>query len=101
VPDSPAGRRDPAPLPRGRVPAHLAPIRDRATRVREVRATLEQSASSSAYRPPCGPEPVRRHEIIPQQTAAGYRCGTCLVPVTPADYATGPAWHHAANGGQP
>jgi len=96
--DSPRGRRDPAPLPRGRVPALTAP-RDRVTRVQQVRATLEQSASSSAYRPPCGPEPARAHDIIPEQTATGHRCGTCLVDIAPADYTTGPAWRHAANGG--
>ena len=99
MPEQPTGRRNPARLPTGRVPAYPATSSGRALRRAQIRATLEQSASSSAYRPPCGPEPARAHDIIPQQTAAGYRCGTCLVGIVPADYATGPAWRHAANGG--
>jgi len=97
--DSPRGRRDPAPLPRGRVPAYPPTSSGRALRRLQVRATLRRSASSSAYRPPCGPEPARAHDIIPERTATGHRCGTCLVDIAPADYTTGPAWRHAANGG--
>jgi hypothetical protein len=72
----------------------------RALRRVQVRATLERTASSSAYAPPAGPEPSRRHEIIPESGSPGdgYRCGTCLVPIAPADYATGPAWRHATEG---
>lgn len=100
--DQHAGRRDPAPLPRGGVPAYPATSSGRALRRAQIRATLEQTASSSAYRPPCGPEPARRHEIIPEAGSPGdhYRCAVCLVAIAPADYATGPAWIHAAGAGQ-
>lgn len=88
------GRRDPARLPTGGVPAYPATSSGRALRrVATIRNQLGHDVPV-----PEGPEPARRHDIIPEQTATGYRCAVCLVAIAPADYATGPAWRHAVPG---
>ena len=90
----PAGRPDPARLPTGRVRAYPAATRSRLHRVEQILDALKTAVKPSAHaRPPA--EPRRSHDIIPEHTAAGYRCAVCLLAVAPADYATGPAWRHA------